>query len=494
MTLVNRLSLFFLAALAVVLVGYSVLVYTLVRTYLFFQIDHRAHAALDVLAAAVDRESEGLEWDPSERQLPWRDGESDGTLIWGVFDERGRFVDGTREAAAVLNETLPGPLSFPIEPKVTWQGTQWQISQRTLGTEKATSPANATQLPHNGDTDKPRYRQLDLSVGVPVTPVYATLRWLAAALTGFSIGVWAIAAWLGRLLCRRALAPMNQMAQTAREITSADLNCRLPQTGTRDELEDLAKAFNDLLGRLQDSFERQRRFTGEASHQLRTPLTAMLGQVEVTLRRERSSEDYRRVLAAVQEQSQQMRQIIEMLLFLAQTDQEARLPEMNVVDLARWLPEHLRTWRQHARFSDIRAECAPSVPIRVHAGLLGQALDNLLDNACKYSPPDTPIIVRACAEDRGGCIAVEDQGYGLAGDDISHLFQSFFRSSDARRRGITGVGLGLAITSRIISSFGGRIHVTSQPGQGSRFVIWLPIADAGSIALEGAPPIPSIAD
>jgi signal transduction histidine kinase len=474
MTLVNRLSLFFLTALAVVLLGYSVILYTLARGYLLRQVDERAQATLDILNAAVEQEAGWLEWDGYERPVPMRSASGAETPIWSVFDEKGNLVDGSRDATEMLSSaTAEDGLT-----DVAWRGKRLRYGRRMIEAKPAASGNGGNQA---SEPDKPRYRALTVAVGVPLDPVYANLRMLALALVSVSAALWVAAALVGRRLCRRALAPVNQMAQTARAITAADLGRRLYETGTRDELEDLAKAFNELLGRLQDSFERQRRFTGEASHQLRTPLTAMLGQVEVALRRERPPEEYRRVLGTVQDQSQQMRTIIEMLLFLAQADEEARLPDMQVLDASQWLTEHLQTWRQHPRFGDIGTEGEPGLPIHVHAGLLDQAVDNLIDNACKYSQPGAPIRLRVYREGAEVCIAVDDQGIGLAENDVPHLFHPFFRSSDVRRRGITGVGLGLAVASRIISSFGGRIDVTSQLGQGSRFVIRLPIADGNSV-------------
>src|SRR5207248_10102086 len=153
----------------------------------------------------------------------------------------------------------------------------------------------------------------------------------------------------GRALCRRALAPVTRMAGAARIMSAADLDQRLPAPGSRDELEDLRRAFNGLLGRLQEAFERQRRFTGDASHQLRTPLTVMLGQIEVALRRDRPAGEYRDALHVAHGQAVRLRQIVEMLLFLARADAEARLRHLERVELAGWLAGHLEQCSAHAR-------------------------------------------------------------------------------------------------------------------------------------------------
>jgi signal transduction histidine kinase len=112
--------------------------------------------------------------------------------------------------------------------------------------------------------------------------------------------------------------------------------------------------------------------------------------------------------------------------------------------------------------------------VQAHPALLGQAVDNLLDNACKYSSAGSPIVLRIWRQGEGICLAVEDQGDGIAAEELPHVFDPFFRSPQVRQRGIGGIGLGLAVTSRIVAAFGGRVEAHSQPRQGSRFVITLP--------------------
>ena len=205
-------------------------------------------------------------------------------------------------------------------------------------------PAAASET--NTESGGALHRELSLTVGVSLAPIKATLRNLALALAGLSIGLWCVAAISGRWLCRRALVPVTRMAEAARRMKADDLQTRLPSPSTGDELQDLAGAFNGLLTRLEESFERQRRFTGDASHQLRTPVAGMLGQVEVALLRERSPEEYRRVLEAVRSQAVRLRQIVETQLFLARADAESLEPQLETLDLAEWFPAHLESWQR----------------------------------------------------------------------------------------------------------------------------------------------------
>jgi signal transduction histidine kinase len=340
--------------------------------------------------------------------------------------------------------------------------------------------------------DKPghetRYRVLFLLVGLAPAPVEATLRRLAAALALLSLVIWVGASVAGRGLSRRALAPIIRMARTATAMTPADLGRRLPGSGTGDELEDLGRAFNDLLDRLQDSFiqiqesyERQRRFAGDASHQLRTPLAAVLGQVQVALRSDRSPEEYRRILHLVQVEGVRLRQIVESLLLLARPEETA--PELKIINLADWASDHLLRWSGHPRLADLRVEIPRGVNlnVRVHPQLLAQLLDNLVENAFKYSTPGSSVVVRAQREEGSIGLRVEDQGDGLAAEDLNHIFEPFYRSDRVRRGGYAGVGLGLAVAQRIASSFGGTLAVWSEPGAGCHFILRLPDASPTEI-------------
>jgi len=285
--------------------------------------------------------------------------------------------------------------------------------------------------------------------------------------------------FVGRLVCRRVLSPVTRMAESVREMNADDLVQRLPPSATGDELEDLSKSFNNLLSRLEESFERQRRFTGDASHQLRTPLTAILGQIEVSLRRERPAEEYRKVLTTVHQRAEHLRKIVESLLFLARANAEARPADREQLDLKKWLPGYLQSWADHQRFADIVIDVASlnASVVEVHPVLLAELISILLDNALKFSQSGTPITIRLKGVGHSVELSVVDQGCGIADEDQCHLFTPFFRSAEARRRGVNGLGLGLPIAKRLAETLGGVLGVTSQVGQGSRFSLQLPLPE-----------------
>ncbi len=482
MNLATRLSAFFLIALAMVLAGFSGTLYVLARTHLVRELDERLQRSLDTLEASVDIEPGGLEWEPADRQMTLGVDRGISAVRWTVRDSKGNLVDHSANAGTEDFSSSWMPPAWPSNPPdgtVFGAITGWRLAARRL--ELGELLRRGRGHPDDEPGYEVQYPVLILVVGLAPAPVEATLTRLGVTLAMLSTGIWAVAAVVGRRLCLRALSPLTRMARAATGMTETDLGHRLPSPGTHDELDELGRAFNDLLDRLHVAFlhiheahDQQQRFAGDASHQLRTPLAALLGQVQVALRRDRTSEEYRRVLERVRDEGTRLRQIVESLLMLARP--EAGQSEPEVVDLTHWLPDHLGRWSEHARAGDFAVEVANESPlvVRIHSPLLAQLVDNLLENACKYSAPATPITVRARREGESIAISVEDRGSGLSAEDASRVFEPFFRGDQIRRDGHAGVGLGLAVAHRIAATFGGTLEVRSEPGAGSLFILHLP--------------------
>ncbi len=487
MSLPTRVALFFLGMLAVTLTGFSVALYLLAAGYFNQKLQQRLESALGTLTAAVELQEDTVEWEGGQRRL-----EPGDDVRWLVRTPKGRVVASSDEPIpAGLLALEEVNLSEVFSFRSARQGDErWWVSQTRLQPlghgkrgETGQQPAGNT---HEGENaPEAKYPALVLTAAVATGPTETSLRQLLGALVGLSLATWAVAALLGSWLCRRALAPVGRMAESARSIQASEPGQRLAVDHTGDELETLGLEFNALLDRLQEAHERQRRFTGEASHQLRTPLAVMLGQVEVALRRERSPEDYRRVLGVVAEQSGRLQRIVEMLLFLARADAESALPGLVDLNLASWLEDHLRTWSSHPRSADVRllppcpvagapGLCAvAALPVRAHPALLGQVVDILLDNACKYSPPGTAITLSLSGTADRVLLTVADAGCGIAAEDLPRIFEPFFRSPRLRELGSGGVGLGLAIACRLATALGAEVAAVSEPGRGSRFTVRL---------------------
>jgi heavy metal sensor kinase len=485
MRLSTRLSLFFLSALAVVLLGFSVALYAMASRYLHRQTDERLEAALNTLAAAAEITTEGVEWEPRERTLSFGRRTIEGQFAWQVRDDQGARLDGSSsgDLDRILDE-FATPRGGHPRGVVAIRGVPWKMSQRRLtpesvpATDQTADPAEArpTRL----------YPQLTIVAGVSMETVHGTLRTLGLVLIGLSLVIWILAFLVGRRFSRRALRPLTTMAEAAVGIRGDEPHHRLPVPSNGDELQELAQSINGLLDRLQESFERQRRFTGDASHQLRTPLTVLQGQVDLALRQDRDSQEYRRVLGVVQLKTRHLRHIVEALLFLARADSEALEPQLETIDLLSWLDDHLVSWRETHPGAELRMELEAGGPlmVRVQPSLLAELLNNLLDNAARYRDLDTPIRARLHRDQDWAVLEVEDQGIGIAEDELAHIFEPFYRSPAARQRGTTGLGLGLSVVQRLATSFGGTIEAASRVGQGSKFTLRLPIHEH----VEPAPP------
>jgi heavy metal sensor kinase len=473
MSLVTRLTAFFLTALVLVLAGFSVALYYLADAYLRRQLDDRLEAGLNALEAVVEIKPGLVEWEGEEHSLSLGREAGADQVRWLVRDGAGRvkYQSANFDPAEGFANSWPEKTDDQAAAvEVRHEGQRWRLRQRRLLPAPMESSGPARSLLATESTE------FLLTAGLSLEPMRATLHTLAATLGGVALGLWLTAAVVSRRLCRRALAPVARMAAAARSMSETDRDQRLPSPATRDELAELGRAFNGLLDRLQESFERQRRFTGDAAHQLRTPLTAVLGQIEVALNHERNAAEYKQVLARAHGQAAQMSQLVEMLLYLARADADARVPDLETLDLSAWLTEHLRRWDTHPRAADLRQERAVDEPlwVRAHAPLLGQLVDNLLDNACKYSEPGTPIRLRVGRESGTVFCMVEDAGCGIDPADLPHVFEPFYRADHARRLGRPGVGLGLAVAARIAATFGGTLDARSEPGRGSCFRLSLP--------------------
>jgi two-component system, OmpR family, sensor kinase len=476
MSLSARLSLFFLATLAAVLLGFIATLYLLGRSYLSRQFDERLEKALDTLEAAVVVETDGLKWEPRDRRLTLGIDPGLEHVRWAVQDGRGGLVDRSSNAQG---GSFPPRVGAGVLPEMPGDATAlgdvpgWRLARRHLRLPELLRLGKGH--PEDDEPEDDEYSDLILTVGLSPAPVAADLGHLALALAGVSSALWLLCAALGRRLSRRALVPVVRMAAAARELAATDQAGGLPSPGTGDELEDLGRAFNELLARRHEALERQRRFTGDASHQLRTPLAGLLSLVEVIRRRPRPAEEYEQTLDQVHREATRLRLIVESLLFLARAEAEAAPPEGEPVDLAAWVPGQLHAWSAHPRASDIRHERTDDpVWVSAHPPLLAQVLENLVDNALKYSEPGTPVTV-ACWRDAGvSALAVEDRGCGLSREEIASAFEPFYRAPRARRLGRTGVGLGLSVVQRIVAASGGTIGVESSPGRGTRFVLRFP--------------------
>ncbi len=280
----------------------------------------------------------------------------------------------------------------------------------------------------------------------------------------------------GAFLAGRALAPIDSVTQMARRISAEDLGQRLALDLPDDEAGRLATTFDEMIERLDQAFRRQRQFTADASHEMRTPLTAIKGQTEVVLQRDRGPDEYREVLRGVNAEIDRLIRLVGSLLTLARAD-AARIPidreRLSVESLVNDAIESIRPLAVEKGLS-LTVENSPERQIFADQDLLLQLLLNLLDNAAKYTPSGGSITVSWRGEGGGIAIAVADTGPGIAPDQQAQVFERFYRVDSARSRRQGGAGLGLSICLWIAEAHGGSIELKSEPGQGSTFSLKLP--------------------
>jgi two-component system OmpR family sensor kinase len=292
----------------------------------------------------------------------------------------------------------------------------------------------------------------------------------------------------GYFLARRSLAPVAAMASQARAMGAANLHDRLMVKNSRDELGQLALSFNQLLERLETSFEQQRRFVADASHELRTPVAILRGEAEVTLsREERSPAEYRETLSVLRDESQRLARIVEDLFTLTRADAGQYPLNLRDAYLDELAGQALVRARSLAAAKNItlNSKLEPDLPIHADEALLARMLLNLLDNAIKYSPPNTTVELTCCRQGNCYAIGVTDQGQGISPEVQPRIFERFFRADKSRSRAETesgGAGLGLSIARWIAEAHTGRLELTRSDSTGSLFTVTLPAAQktAGS--------------
>jgi two-component system OmpR family sensor kinase len=317
-----------------------------------------------------------------------------------------------------------------------------------------------------------------LLVGRPLAKEFDHLQRLLVTVILFgllSLLIGAIAAWW---VARRIVQPLERLTSTAEQITVKNLDQRLEVVNTSAEVRRLSVVFNTMLERLQSSFQRQIRFTADASHELRTPVAVILSQAEQTLTRPRDAEHYCAALETCLKAARRMKRLVDDLLLLARADSGRLQLRHEPFDLAEVTRQTLALLKPLATEKGIHISAQLLTTLVVgDAPRLGQVLTNLLTNAIQYNRPAGEIFVTVNVNTTDAVLRVSDTGIGIPQADLPRLFERFFRADEARTHlEGQGTGLGLSIASEIIASHGGTIDVTSEAGVGTTVTVHLPVA------------------
>lgn len=283
-------------------------------------------------------------------------------------------------------------------------------------------------------------------------------------------------ALLGVALARHGVRALNEIAATARRIRPTSLDERIATAGLPAEIATLATTFNDMLDRLQDAFDRLSRFSADLAHELRTPVQNLRGEVEVALQRERSTGDYRAVLASALEELDRLSRLIEQLLFLSRAENPEAEVERETVTLRTELERSAEFFEPAAQEAGVVLEVGAEkgLEARLDRHLLQRALANLLANALAHTREGGRIRLTARIEADRLRVEVADDGCGIAPQHLPHLGERFYRADPSRSSPAGGLGLGLAIVRGIAALHGGTVEIDSELGRGTRVCLLLP--------------------
>lgn len=380
-----------------------------------------------------------------------------GSSLIQVVDGNGTFIYRSPRL-----EALHLPVTYPQKKKF-----------RTVKSGGSPLRVHAIQTTINGQTFTIQVAE-DMDDYAEALQRYQTFLW-------FGIPVLLLAATLGgHWMSQRALAPVDDITRAAQNINPTDLTARLQLPGTGDELDRLAETLNAMLRRIQSAFEQMKRFTADASHDLRTPISVIRTRAEITLRKTRTDEQYREALNEIVAESQRLSELIDNLLLLARADagtEALTFTRVDLCDVARQVSVEGKTLAEsrHVRWLQVLPE--KSLWVGGNAEALRRLVAILIDNAIKYTPEHGVVRMHVGNSDGKAYVEVVDAGIGIAEADLPYIFDRFYRADSARSRDSGGFGLGLSIANWIAKAHQAEISVESAPGKGSRFQICLPLID-----------------
>jgi len=379
------------------------------------------------------------------------------------------IVSGTTVAAQTANQPLP-------------QGTILNLATRAINangpvfadvTDSHHVPRRAYAIPITGGNGAQA-----LVVSRSVAEMLAVQGQALVSLVLVSVVLLFMGGGLAYWLAGRALRPVRIIAGTARSISEHDLHRRVEVKVPPDELGELVDTFNAMLDRLEAGYQSMGRFTADASHELRAPLALMRSEIEGTLSRARTKEEYRHALESVQGEVEHLSRLADQLLILARADAGALVPAKEKVDVADFLHETAARWEAtaEARGARIEVSAPASGYVEADPALLRRVIDNLVDNAVRHTNAGTSVDVRAYAAEGGWNLEVEDHGPGVPAEFRGRLFGRFSRSDSARSPEDGGAGLGLALSEAIARAHGGDLELAGEAGPGAVFRLHLPVS------------------
>jgi heavy metal sensor kinase len=282
----------------------------------------------------------------------------------------------------------------------------------------------------------------------------------------------------GYWLSRRALSPVSSIIDAAKSITATDLDKRIPVNyQVRDELNDMAETFNMMLNRLQKGFEREKRFTSDAAHELMTPLSSLQSDAEIMLRNPRSKQEYRETIQRMLTETRRMSEMVHLLLQLSRVESVHR-SQPETINISRITEAVADQHREDASGKDITiyTQIDSDLQVRAHGAYIEEVVNNLLENALKYTPEGGSVKIQLQRSSGKAVLYLSDTGIGFDQETKKHLFERFYRANQQDVQESPGSGLGLPLVKAIVELYGGKIRAYSDgQGEGSTFVVKFPL-------------------
>jgi len=451
-TLRGQVTAWLVLVLLAALMLYGTAVYVSLRQILWHELDERLHNDIETLEGLLQSY-----WDAAGPRADVDKALDDDDLRWmEVWSLDGRRLFATPVAAS---EPYPAVATSPGD-----QAYSVPVPGDTLRVKEESGHIGGHPIVVRAITSEAR--------------IYEELRdflWLA----GLAIPCVALLAALGgHWLLRRTFRPVDQLLEGARSVRAERLDVRLPVANARDEVGQIAEAFNATLARLEASFEQMRRFTANASHELRTPLAALRATGQAALSGNARDEELREALGDILEDAEQLSRLLNTMMLLAQADAGRLMLERRPCALDALVRDVVAECEVLATDKGQRIVVAVE-PARaaVDPVVFRIAVANLLHNAIRYAPAGTDVTVRLTRVAATWQIEVADAGPGIAREHHARLFERFYRVDAGRAHAAGGVGLGLAMARWSAEAHGGRIDLDSAPGSGSTFRVVLPATD-----------------
>ena len=328
-----------------------------------------------------------------------------------------------------------------------------------------------------------RGRNYSVQTGIALNKSLALLTSFRDDLLLLTPAVILLAALGGHWMSRKALQPVALLTAEARRINDRNLDTRLPVPRAQDEISALCQTLNQMLERIDKAFASIRAFTGNASHELRTPISLLRTEIEVALYRPRDGEEYRITLKRLQEETIRMTNLVENLLSLARADGGAEAMALVPIEVSGLFKRIEQTWKRTMQLAlldfKLDLEDEDFVLLGDPAGIL-RLLSILLENASKYTPPGGSVVLKAASVGDSIILSVRDTGIGISSDDLPRIFERFFRATKSNDVSSRGSGLGLALGKWIAERHGTQLNVASELGHGSCFSFSLNKATAAA--------------